>query len=46
MNMIQTRDDLTKYGGYETTREMTAFASFDEVIEITFHRFENEVEFF
>jgi hypothetical protein len=39
-------DDLTEYGGNETTsKRATTVARFDELIQMPFHWLEHEVEF-
>jgi hypothetical protein len=43
MDMVETGDNLSEDGRDEATSEMAAPAGFDEVIEITFHGFEDKV---
>jgi hypothetical protein len=46
MDMVKTRYGLMKDGGDETACERSALAGFDQLVEVTFHGLEHEVELF
>ncbi len=45
MYVVQAGDDLEENGGDKAASESPAFAGLDEMIQISFHGLENEVEF-
>lgn len=46
MDMIESGEDLSEDRGGETGGEWTTFPRFRELIKVTLHAFEDEVEFF